>query len=232
MRSRESHPVGDASLELYDFAEQLLDDPVRLATYDRFKWNLAGDPNSEYRHEGDMPWITRLDDRGYRRAYTLDVFSGVSLESDSMLVVRKDRWTDVEDPLTWLAVETSFSTGETRVHEVWSAYVDQARNLWLELAKSRAHNQPVWYEHGRRRQAFRDLPAHDQTRITARLDPDWRTSKAEFRAGLYNPQIHFEDIEALESMIIAVQQIRAAQGGEIVQLDSVEGTFSDDLLAA
>lgn len=201
---------------LYMLAEQLLDNPGLLANYDTAKWNLIGSPDPERRHEGRMPWLTRRDGQGALRAYTLDVFSGISVETSSILAIRKDRWTDPHDPATWLAVETNLETGDTRVHEVWSASVDAARQFWLEIAPSLAWNQPTWEENGVHRQAFRDKPPHDQLRFTARLNENWQASQVEFRNGVYNHPVGYEDIVALESMIIAVQQVRAAQQEQLV----------------
>lgn len=198
---------------LYLLAEQLLDDQEQLAHYNQAKWNLVGDPDPERRREGRMPWLTRRDGQGALRAYTLDVFSGFSTETGTILTIRKDLWCDTQDPATWLAMETNLQTGETVQHSVWSASVDAARQMWLEIAPEGADNQPVWMENGVRKQAFRYKPRYDQTRFTARLDSDWQTHEIELKKGIYGSPIVYEDITALESMIIAVQQVRAAQHG-------------------
>lgn len=208
--------VGVEKPALYNLAERLLDTPSQLAIYDEVKWNLVGDPSRRLRGQRHMPWITRRDYQDGNRAYTLDVFSGVSTDTNSVLVVRKDRWTSPVDPATWLIMETDLETGETFQHDIWSASVDAARQMWLEIASEGAHNQPVWYEYGQRRQAFRDKPPREQFRFTARLDEDWRTTAVEFRAGVYGDMASFEDIEALESMIVAIQQVRAVRDRDMV----------------
>lgn len=200
----------DAKPALYGLAEQLLDNPAQLAQYDRTKWELVGHPDEERRRDGEMPWLTRPDADGRERAYTLDVFSGVSTDTNSILVVRKDRWTEPRDPATWLVMETNLMTGRTIEQTVWSARIDAARRLWLEIAPHNAANQPVWYDNGWRRHLFRNKPAYDQTRITTQLDEAWQASHVEFKDGLRGAPIRFEDIEGLEAMIIAVQRRRHA----------------------
>lgn len=81
---------------LYLLAEQLLDDQEQLAHYNQAKWNLVGDPDPERRREGRMPWLTRRDGQGALRAYTLDVFSGFSTETGTILTIRKDLWCDTQ----------------------------------------------------------------------------------------------------------------------------------------
>ena len=196
---------------LFRFAEQLLDNPDQLANYNTAKWNLVGHPEPGRRHNGEMPWLTRKDGRGVLHAYTLDVFSGVSTSTNSILTVRKDLWTDPRDPETWLALESNLETGRTVEHTVWDARVDAARKLWLEVAPARVSNQPHWYADGKHEHMFRNKLPRDQMRYEADMDTQWQAKEMEFRSGMVGAAIDYKDIYALESMIITVQRLRQEQ---------------------
>lgn len=200
-------------VELYTLAEWLLDNPEQLAHYDTAKWNLIGHPDPSRRREGEMPWLTRRTGSGTLRAYTLDVFSGVCPESTSLLTIRKDRWTSPHDPSSWLAMQVDLETGETLQRDIWSARVDAARQMWLEIAPLGAKKHPM--VHGGVGTIFRSRSSQEQFRIEARLDENWQADTVEYRAGMYGGTEQYEDVVALESMIIAVQQVRAAQAQEL-----------------
>lgn len=204
----ESLPSSDG-VELFTLAEQLLDSPEQLAHYNTAKWNIVGHPDPDYRRDGEMPWLTRRTGEGALRAYTLDVFSGFNVTDETVLTIRKDRWTDPNIPSTWLALQTSLQTGETVQRDIWSARVDAVRNMWLEIAPLGARSQPVWNSGNDR--AFRSRSTNQQHRIEARLDENWQTDFVEFRAGTYGGTQQYEDIVALEAMIITVQQTRMLQ---------------------
>lgn len=200
----ESLPSSDGG-ELFTLAEQLLDTPRWLAHYNTAKWNIIGHPDPEHRHDGEMPWLTRRTGEGALRAYTLDVFSGFDATDGTMLTIRKDRWTDLRDPSTWLALQTNLQTGETVQRDIWSARVDAVRNMWLEIAPLGSRTQPA------NGMAFRSRSTSEQYRIEARLDENWHTDSVEFRYGMYGGVSTYEDIVALEAMIVTVQQTRMMQ---------------------
>lgn len=204
----ESRGNGDG-VELYTLAEQLLDNPDQLVQYDIAKWNLIGHPDPEHRHDGEMPWLTRHMANGAFRAYTLDVFSGVCVDDATLLTIRKDRWTDPNDPSTWLAMQVNLQTGETLQRDIWTARVDAARQMRLEVAPLAARRHPTMP--GGIGSVFRSRSTQEQFRIEARLDENWQTDRAAYRAGMYGGTTQYEDIAALESMIVAVQDVRATQ---------------------
>ena len=189
-------------------AEQLLDNPEQLAHYDTAKWNLIGHPDPERRGDGAIPRLTRRTGEGAVRMYTLDVFSGVCVDEATLLTIRKARWAAPDEPSTWLAMQVNLETGETLQRDIWSARVDAVHQMWLEIAPPGACKQPIIHGAG---SLFRSRSSQEQHRIEARLDEDWRTSMATFRAGMYGGAAHYMEVAALESMIITVQELRALQ---------------------
>ena len=186
------------------FAEKLVDNNAQLERYDRAKWNLLGHANKDLRFAGHHPWPKRTDARGIERTLSVPVFSGYSPETESVMVVRKDPWTHPNDPQSWLVAEQNLATGNYVEPKILSASIDAARHLWLQLAPANFDNWP-----GGLHPALFARP-YEQIRIEGRLDAAWHLDTAEYREGLRKQSITYEDIEGLESMIVAVQQKRWA----------------------
>lgn len=201
-RGEKSRPSRQA--DLYGFAEQLVDTPSQLEVYDYAKWNLLGHADRELRFSGHRPRPKRLDRRGIVRTLSVPVFSGYSAQTQTVMAIHKDPWTHQNDPESWRVVEQKVTTGEFAQPKILSAHVDAARRLWLQLAPSGFDNWPP----GRHPALF--ARPYDQIRIEGKLDDAYHLETAEYREGLQQPGIVYEDIEALESMIVAVQQIRRA----------------------
>lgn len=183
-------------------AEQLVDNPGQLEVYDHAKWNLLGHADREERFQGHHPWLKRWDSRGIERTMSVPVFSGYSEEKQTVMVVRKDPWTHQNDPESWIVAEQNLVTGEYAVPKILSANVDAGRRMWLQLAPRNYENWPPGYH-----PALYARP-YDQLRITGQLDRMYHLETAEYQAGLGGERIAYEDIEALESMIVAVQRAR------------------------
>lgn len=195
---------GKSQLDGNGLAEQLVDNPGQMERYDRAKWNLLGDASRERRFEGHHPWLKKTDSYGAERTMSIPVFSGYSPEAETVMLVRKDPWTHQNDPDSWLVGEQNLVTGEFAVPRVLSANVDRANRLWLQLAPTNFGNWPPGLH-----PALFARP-YDQIRITGPMDKDYHLETAEYRDGRKGRALQYEDIEALESMIIAVQQQRWA----------------------
>lgn len=225
-----------AQAELFFYAEQLVDSPDQIDRYDRAKWNLLGHADRGMRFQGHHPWPKRIDDRGVERTLSVPVFSGFSEETESVLVVRKDPWTHQNDPASWLVAEQNLTTGVYIEPQILSANVDAARQLWLQLAPRNYSNWPPG-----KHPALHSL-RRDQIRLTGRMDNDYHLMTAEYHEGMGGRCIEYEDIEALESMIIVVQQLRRAAEEEVSRAEQqrtrdvllgVHGiAYADDLLLA
>lgn len=198
--------------DLYSLAEQLVDDPVKMQVYDTTKWNLLGHADSNERFAGHHPWPKRHDVYGNERVFSVPVFSGYSAETGSLLAVRKDPWTDPSDTTSWLVVEQNLLNGRYVEPRILRVNIDAARRLWLQVAPRGYSNWPS----GKHPALF--APPRDQLRIEGRMDKKWHLYELEYRDGC-DGAVYYEDIEALESMIVAVQQMR-----EIEYSDSFERT--------
>lgn len=183
-------------------AEQLVDNPWQMQVYDQAKWNLLGHADRRARFEGHHPWLKHRDSRGIVRTMSVPVFSGYSPETETVMAVRKDPWTELNDPESWLVAEQKLTTGDYVEPKILSAYVDRANRLSLHLAPGNYDNWPPCMH-----PALFARP-YDQIRIIGQLDASYHMRGAEYRDGRRAPAIEYADIEALESMIITVQQQR------------------------
>jgi hypothetical protein len=202
---------GDQQPGLYGLAEQLVDNPGQLEVYDHAKWNLLGHADREQRFQGHHPWLKKRDSRGVERTMSVPVFSGYSEDKQTVMVVRKDPWTHQNDPESWLVVEQNLLTGDYAAPKILSANIDAGRRMWLQLAPRNYDNWPPGYH-----PALYARP-YDQLRITGQLDRMYHLQSAEYHAGLGGERVAYEDIEALESMIVAVQQLRWAEAERAYQ---------------
>ncbi|MFZ1258328.1 MAG: hypothetical protein WAQ25_02555 [Candidatus Saccharimonas sp.] len=193
--------------KLYGLAEQLVNNPEQLAVYDQAKWNLLGDADPARRFAGHHPWPKGVDSAGQERTFSVPVFSGFSEQIGTVLVVRKDPWTAVEDPASWRVAQQQLESGYYQETKVLRAEVDAGRRFWLQLAPRNYNNWPPG-----KHPALHARPA-DQIRLEGRLDEYFHTPVVEYRNGLRGG-ISFEDIEALESMIIVVQALRDMEYAE------------------
>ncbi len=189
---------------VFDFASQLVDNPGQLATYDSAKWNLLGHADRELRFEGQHPWPKRVNTSGEERTFSVPVFSGFSADTSSVIIVRKDPWMHQNDPASWLVAEQNLETGTYVEPKIISSSVDRANQLWLQLAPRNYSNWPLGFHpsvHARR---------YDQLRVSSHLDAEYHLESLEYREGTYGSQVSYDDIEILETMIVAVQRQRQA----------------------
>lgn len=193
--------------DLFGLAEQLVDNPGQMWVYDTSKWNLLGHADPHERFAGHHPWPKRHDAYGNERVLSVPVFSGFSPQTGSVLAVRKDPWTSPHDPDSWLVAEQNFVTGRYVEAKVLRADIDVARRLWLQLAPRGYNNWPSG-----KHPALHVRPC-DQLRIEGQLDDGWHMHELAYRDGS-SGAVHYEDIEALESMVVAVQQMRAIEYSE------------------
>jgi hypothetical protein len=196
--SRRSEP------ELFGFAEQLVDNPEQMDVYDEAKWNMLGHADLKERFAGHHPWPKRIDTFAHERVFSVLVFSGFSVETSSVLMVRKDPWTHSTDPESWLVAEQNLVTGRYVEPVLLRANIDTGRRLWLQIAPRNYRQWPAG-----KHPALHALP-RDQIRIEGRLDEAWHLCELEYRDGMHKG-ICYEDVEALESMIIAVQAMRGME---------------------
>ncbi len=187
-RDTASEPV------LFTMAERLVDEPQKMATYDHFKWLYTGNPSRERRKAGDRPWPRR---EGEQIAYSHQVFSGFDPEHNRLLEIAKDPWIDSRNPRDWLVVEADLNRGTIYERRPIVTHVNGNNELWMQLEPQRDENGRV----AMNRTMF----------VTAQLEPDFTTAHAEIRDGRYGGVLEFEDMEALESMIVIIQHIRWAQ---------------------
>lgn len=197
-----------SAITVDDFARQLVENPEQLAVYDYAKWNLLGHANRELRFAGHHPWPKRTDSEGNTRTLSVPVFSGFSAESETLLVVRKDPWTEVKDPQSWLVAEQHLPTGEYSEERILSVNVDAWNQMWLQVAPEGYGNWPA----GRH-------PAHfqmkrDQHRLQTTLDELYHAESITFRGGLYQAPRVFSDLELLETAIVHAQRERATANEE------------------
>lgn len=195
-------PKGKEQPSTYELAKQLVDNPDQLHIYDQAKWNLLGHAVREERFMGHYPWLKRMDSRGVERTMSVPVFSGFSADTQTALIVRKDPWTHQNDPESWVVAEQSLATGEYVEPKILSVNVDAARRMWIQLAPRNYQNWPPGYHPSLYARPY------DQIRLTGKLDDDYHLAEAEYRAGQLGSVVQYEDIEALESMIVAVQRLR------------------------
>ncbi|MBC7764282.1 hypothetical protein H7Y29_01060 [Microbacteriaceae bacterium] len=183
----------------FEFAEQLVDNPDQLQTYDRAKWNLLGHADKERRFQGHHPWPKRCDREGVERTLSVPVFTGYSAATRSVMIVRKDPWTHPRDPASWLVAEQNLETGVYIEPEILSSSVDVANQLWLQLAPSNYTNWPPGLH------PSLHAPRYDQLRVSGRLDDRYLIDSVEYREGMYGKKVTYDDLEVLEAMIVAVQ---------------------------
>lgn len=195
-----SHPP-----TLFKLAEKLCSTPGGFDRYDYAKCVWLGSPDREKRLTGDHPWPKRIHG-GEKYVYSVPVLAAANAEIATMMFVSKDSWKSVNDPNAWLVAERGLLGGEEIEHKVLSASVDAANDLRLSLAPASYDNFPP-----EMKWAFKNRPSYDQTILSGRLDERYNLRSATVREGLDGGTVAYEDIEALESMIIVVQQIRAAQ---------------------
>lgn len=186
---------------LFELAEQLINHPEQMGVYDTAKWNMLGHADPKERFAGHHPWLKRTDSHSHERVFSVPVFSGFSPQTASVLMVRKDPWTPPDEPNSWLVVEQSLVTGRYIEPKVLRASVDAGRRLWLQLAPRNYEQWPPG-----KHPALHALP-RDQLRITGTMDTDWHLHELEYRDGA-GSVVRYEDIEALESMIVALQLMR------------------------
>ena len=185
------------------FAQQLIDNPEQMAVYDYAKWNLLGHADREIRFQGHHPWPKRQDREGAERTLSGPLFSGFSPETESLIVVRKDPWTPVEDPDSWLVAEQHIPTGNYSEEKILSASIDAWRQLSIQIAPPMYSNWPP----GRHPALF--AAPRDQSRIKAQLDEWFHAETLSFTAGWNIAPQHYSDLELLERAIVMAQRERA-----------------------
>ncbi|NCU38221.1 hypothetical protein EOL96_04170 [Candidatus Saccharibacteria bacterium] len=198
---RERSHAADPPL-LFESAEQIIDSLDATRNYDTAKWNLLGHADPDERFAGHHPWLKRRDHYGNERVYSVPVLSAYSPENQSILVVRKDPWTPVSDPESWLVAEQNVHTNAYVEPKILSVNVDAWRQLWIQIAPSNYHQMPTLSRQ------TPQTPRYEQIRIQGQLDQLYHMQTAEYNEGLYGNRTQYEDIVALESMIVALQQIK------------------------
>lgn len=187
---------------LYTLASEMLDTPNGFGEYDGAKAVWLGNPHRAVRLDGDHPWPTRTRaEQEY--VYSVPVFAAVAPELKTVLYVGKDAWKADEDPNAWLVAERHLFSGREFDHRVLGASVDAARHLWLQLAPSNYGNMPP-----QARDALYRQPPHAQIRLEGRLDSRYSLERATLQDGCAGRRVVYEDVEALEAMIILVRQMR------------------------
>ena len=199
---RESQLKPVQSPPLYSLAERMCDEPGGYDRYNYAKCVWLGNPDRSQRLAGQHPWPTRIRN-GERYIYSVPVLAGVDAEQQRILYVGKDDWKPVEDPNAWLVAERGLLSGEEIERTVLSSRVNSTQQLRLQLAPASFDNFPPLMK-----EAMRRKPAYDQIALTGNLDDQYILRQAQLREGLGRRVLQFEDIEALESMIVAVQQLR------------------------
>lgn len=195
---------------LYTLAETMCGITGGFDRYDYAKCVWLGSPGRQSRLAGDHPWPTRSHNR-QRYVYSVPVLASVNPESGTLLYVGKDNWKPVDDPKGWLVAERNLLHGEEIEHTVLGVSVDAAHDLRIALAPAGFSNFPPLM-----RQALVNRPAYAQTVLSGRLDEQYNLERATLREGMEG-STKFEDIEALESMIIFVQQLRSAQEAVVLE---------------
>ncbi len=227
-RSYESaqHDGNDTS-PLFALAETLCDTPGGFSRYDYAKSVWLGSPYREKRLTGDHPWPMRTRHKK-EYVYSVPVLAGVDVANGTMLFVGKDNWKPIDDPDAWLVAERHLLVGSERERQVLSVSVDAAHDVRIALAPHAYDNLPP-----QTKQALRDRPAYAQTVLEGCLDQNYNLASAQLREGLEG-SVTFEDIEALESMIVMVQHMRRDREHWGMQVNELRGTieYQDSLLFA
>lgn len=188
------------SHELYELAEEMHDTQDGFCAYDYAKSVWFGRPERGQRVAGHHPWPTR-ERAGEQYVYSVPVMAGFAIATNQLLFVGKDDWKRSDDPRAWLVAESDILTGSERDREVIAVSVEGQR-LWMQLAPD---------DHASNR--------HDY--LTGYLDEQYMMTHAELWRGRYS-QAAFEDIEALESMIRMVHQIRDAHKDERTHREALQ----------
>ncbi len=186
---------------LYTLAEAMCDTPGGFDRYDYAKCVWLGSPSREHRLVGDHPWPTR-ERQGEEYVYSVPVLAGVDAANGMMLFVGKDNWKSVDDPDAWLVAERHLLRGDEREHRVLSVSVGSANDLQLALAPPSYDNLPPPMQ-----RAIRTRSPYARTVLEGRLDWRYNLRDARLREG-QEGSVQFEDIEALESMIVMIQGMR------------------------
>ncbi|MGB4761831.1 MAG: hypothetical protein WBP12_00575 [Candidatus Saccharimonas sp.] len=202
-RSHEARLDNSETPTLYTLAEKLCDTPGGFDNYNYAKCVWLGNPDRTRRLAGEHPWPSRV--RGETKyIYSVPVLAGVDAARETMLFVGKDDWKPVDDPNAWLVAERRLIGGEEIEHQVLRASVDTAHDLRLVIAPASFDNFPP-----QMRWAITHRPMYDQTVLSGRLDKEYNLQLATWCEGLDGSRAEYEDIEALESMIVVVQRLRA-----------------------
>lgn len=190
---------------LYTLAEKLCDTPGGFDNYNYAKCVWLGNPDRSRRLDGEHPWPTRIHNQE-PYVYSVPVMAGVDVAHETMLYIGKDNWKPVNDPNAWLVAERRLIGGREIEHRVLHASVDAAHDVRLTLAPASFDNFPP-----QMKRAIANRPAYAQSVLSGRLDAQYNLVRASLREGMDGSGGNFEDIEALESMIMMVQRLRYNQ---------------------
>lgn len=186
---------------LYSLAETMCDTPGGFDRYDYAKCVWLGNPDRQVRLGGEHPWPTRIRNK-QEYMYSVPVLASVEPTTGTLLYVGKDNWKPINDPDGWLVAERNLLRGEEIERRVLGVSVDAAQDLRIALAPVGFDNFPP-----QMKWALANRPSYAQTVLSGRLDDRYNLERATLREGM-DGSTQFEDIEALESMIIMVQQLR------------------------
>lgn len=190
---------------LYTLAEKLCDTPGGFDNYNYAKCVWLGNPERRRRLDGEHPWPTRIHNQE-RYVYSVPVMAGIDVARETMLYIGKDSWKPVGDPNAWLVAERKLIGGREIEHRILNASVDAGHDVRLTLAPASFDNFPP-----EMKWAMMNRPAYAQTVVSGHLDERYNLVHASLREGMDGEGGSFEDIEALESMIMMVQRLRYSQ---------------------
>lgn len=177
------------SLELYEFAEWILEDSERRGWYDEAKMHWIGDPDPEVRYDGRHPWVKRIRSaHGPEHVFSQPALAAFSITERSLMSVQKDPCHSDSNPDAWFVGIHNLATGETHEPILTEAKVSRYGQAWLRLA-----------ENGPR------MP-RDQKRIEMWLKPGHHSAEARYTNGLRELPVIYEDIVSLEAMMRVINQ--------------------------